>query len=160
MNPKPIIIAIIIISAILMAIRISPEMNSEQQFKEDYIHIDSIVMEFNGPNATVNVKYNLTPFAKVYLFFLGSKNIEPKIEEIFSEFPEKKIQKIGLNNATLQITNISQISGEDYTHDSTKLGMRSDQLIIVFPDNQGTQKLQNTDSTMSVFYPVHPEKQK
>ncbi|WP_440944898.1 hypothetical protein ACSAZL_12090 [Methanosarcina sp. T3] len=158
MNPKPIIAVAFIISVIVITRLFIP--GYIEQFREGkYIHVDNIVMEFDETNATVDVEYHLAPFAQAYVFFFGSKNIEPKIKEIFSEFPETKIQKIGLNSATLQITNISEINGEDYTHDSTKLGLRPDVLTIVYPYNQGTRKLQNPDSTISIFYPIHPENQ-
>lgn len=157
MDSKPLIVIALIISAILLAERIYPEINSEQFREGKYIHIDNIIMEFNETNATVEVEYNLAPFTQAYVFFFGSKNIEPKIKEIFANFKEVKIQKIGLNSATLQLTNISTKNDEDYMHDSTKLGLRTDVLTIVYPYNQGTRKLQNTDSTLSIFYPVHPE---
>ncbi|MGA9187975.1 MAG: hypothetical protein WB014_05265 [Methanosarcina sp.] len=159
MNSKPIIVIVLIISAILLAGRISPAMSSEQYSAGKYIHIDNIIMEFNRVNSTVDVEYHLAPFTKAYIFFFGSKNLEPKIKEIFSEFPEVKIQKIGFNSATLQITNISSKNGQDYMHESTKLGLRPDILTIVYPYNQGTREIKNPDSTLSVFYPVHPENQ-
>jgi len=159
MDSKPIIAIALIISAVLLAVRVSPEMNYEQYREGKYIHVDNIVIEFNRLNATVDIEYHLAPFAQAYIFLLGSKNLEPKIKEIFSEFPEVKIQKIGLNSATLQITNISRKNGPEYLHESTKLGLRPDVLTIVYPYNQGTRKLQNPDSTLSVFYEVNPKNQ-
>ncbi len=157
MNSKPIIVIALIISAVLLAVRISPAMNYEQYREGKYIHIDNMIIEFSKVNATVDVEYHLSPFARAYIFFFGSKNLEPKIKEIFSEFPEVKIQNIGLNSATLQITNISRKNDQDYMHESTKLGLQPDVLTIVYPYNLGTRKLENPDSTLSVFYPVHPE---
>lgn len=159
MDSKPIIAVALIISAVLLTVRVSPEISSEQFREGKYIHIDNMVIEFNKANATVDIEYHLTPFAQAYILLFGSKNLEPKIKEIFSEFPEVKIRKIRLNSATLQITNISWKNGPHYMHESTKLGLRPDVLTIVYPYNQGTRKLQNPDSTLSVFYPVHPENQ-
>jgi hypothetical protein len=159
MNSKSIIVIALIISVVLLAVRISPAMNSEQYREGKYIHVDNMVIGFNKLNATVDIEYHLTPFAQAYIFFFGSKNLESKIKGIFSEFPEVKIQKIGLNSATLQITNISKQVGEDYMHESTKLGLQTDVLTIVYPYNLGTRRQQNPDSTLSVFYPVHPESQ-
>ncbi|PAV10862.1 hypothetical protein ASJ81_12070 [Methanosarcina spelaei] len=160
MNLKSIIVIAFIISAVLLAGRVSPAMNFEQYREGKYIHVDNIVMEFSGANATVDVEYHLSPLANAYIFLFGSKHLEPKIKEIFLKFPEVKIREIGLESATLQLTNISWKYGNDYMHNSTKLGLQPDILTVVFPYNQGTRKLQNPDSTLSVFYPDHPENQK
>lgn len=157
MNLKPIIVITLIISAVLLAARISPAMNSEQYREGKYIHIDNIVMEFSGTNATIDVEYHLSPFAKAYIFLFGSKNLEPKMKEIFFKFPEMQIKDIGLNSATIQLTNVSWKYGHDYMHDSRKLGIHSDVLTIIFPYNQGIRRVQNTDSTLSVFYPDSPK---
>ncbi|WP_243683883.1 hypothetical protein [Methanosarcina barkeri] len=73
MNLKPIIVITLIISAVLLAARISPAMNSEQYREGKYIHIDNIVMEFSGTNATIDVEYHLSPFAKHIYSFLAVK---------------------------------------------------------------------------------------
>jgi hypothetical protein len=157
MNFKTIAVIMLIFSTFLLAARLSPEMNSDQYQEGKYIHIDNMVMEFNGYNATVEVEYHLSPFAKAYIFFFGSKNLEPKIKEIFFKFPEMKIQTVGLSSATVQLTNVSWKSGHIYMHNSRKLGLIPDILTIVFPYNQGTRNIQIPDSTLSVFYPDSPE---
>lgn len=159
MDSKPIIAIALIISAVLLSIRVSPGFSPDQFREGKYIHVDNMVIEFNKANATVNLKYHLTPFAQVYTFLFGSKNLKPKIMEIFVNFKEVKIQKIGFNSATLQITNISRKSGQDYLHESKKLGVSPDVLTIVYPYNQGSRKLQNPDSTLNTFYPVYPPTQ-
>jgi hypothetical protein len=157
MNFKPMMVFMLIISAILLAVQISPDMNSSEYQEGKYIHIDNMVMGFNGYNATVELEYHLSPFAEAYIFFFGSKNLKSKMKEIFFEFPEMKIQTIGLNSATIQLTNVSWKYDHNYMHNSRKLGLSPDVLTVIFPYNQGTRNIQNPDSTLSVFYPDSPE---
>ena len=73
MKIKAIIAIALIISAVLLAARLSPEISTEQFKEGKYIHVDSMVIEFNKTNANVNVEYRLSPFAEVYIFLFGSK---------------------------------------------------------------------------------------
>jgi hypothetical protein len=157
MSAKSLITLILIISAFIMAGRIYQD-NNNTQFKEgQFIHIDKMTIEFSGENATADIEYHLTPFGQGYIFLFGSRNLKAKINEIFSNFSEVKIQRIGYNDATLQITNISIKNGHVYLHNPTKLGLRSDLITIVYPYNQGTKSYKNLDSTIAVFYPSSPE---
>jgi hypothetical protein len=153
MKTKPIIVIALLISAILLAARVVPG-TSADQFKEGkYIHVDSIVIQFEKNNAIVSIDYHLNPFAQVYIFLFGSKNLEPKIEEIFSEFHGVEIQKIEKSSASLQILNVSKKSDEYYLCDSCKLGVQTDILTFVYPG--GTKKsYENVKVTPPVFYYV------
>lgn len=147
---KPIIAIALIISAALLAVKLSPEINTEQFRQGKYIHVDSIEIDFDRTDANVNVQYHLSPFAEVYMFLFGSKNLEPKIREIFANFTEVKILQIGRNSAFLQITNISREKDKNYLHDSREFGVSTDNLILVSP--QGTKRLENQNSTVYFFY--------
>lgn len=151
MHIKPIIAIALIISAALMAAKLSPEINTEQFREGKYIHIDSVVIVFDKSNANVDVEYRLSPFAEAYMFLFGSKNLEPKIKEIFANFTEVNIRQIGSNSASLQITNISRKKDQYFLHDSRKFGMQPDVLTLVYPDS--TRKIiPNPKSTPDVFY--------
>ncbi len=150
MRIKPIIAIALIISAALMAAKFSPEINNEQFREGKYIHIDSIVIVFDKTDANVDIQYNLSPFAEAYMFLFGSKNLEPKIREIFANFTEVKILQIGSNSASLHITNISRKKDQNYLQDSREFGMPTDALTLVSP--QGTRRLQNQNSTGNFFY--------
>ncbi|MGV8077028.1 MAG: hypothetical protein ACP5N0_07005 [Methanosarcina sp.] len=151
MKIKAIITIAIIISAALLAARIDPG-NNIDQFKEGkYIHVDSMVIQFKQANATVSINYRLSPFAQSYMFLFGSKNLQPKIEEIFSEFQEVKIKKIGRSSASLQILNISKKSDEYYLHDSHKFGVQTDVLTLVYPDGK-KRNVENAKETLNTFY--------
>jgi len=151
MHIKPIIAIALIISAALMAAKLSPEINTEQFREGKYIHIDSIEIVFDKTDANVDVEYHLSPFAEAYMLLFGSKNLEPKIREIFANFTEVKILQIGSSSASLYITNISRKKDQYYLHDSRRFGMQPDVLTLVYPD--GTKKIyQNAISTQDTFY--------
>ncbi|HWR25276.1 MAG TPA: hypothetical protein VN278_03480 [Methanosarcina sp.] len=128
-------------------------MNNEQFRKGKYIRLDSVEIAFNKTDAEININYHLSPFAQVYMFLFGSKNLEPKIREIFFDFENVQIQKVERTSASVLIRNLSRQSGGYYLHESRELGMRPDTLIIVYPD--GTRRnLQRTKFTQPAFYPV------
>ena len=100
---------------------------------------------------TVSINYHLNPFAQVYMFLFGSKNLEPKIEEIFSEFHEVKIKNIGLSSASLEIKNISKKSDDIYLYDSHKLGVQTDVLTLIYPDGK-KRSVEHVNETLNTFY--------
>jgi hypothetical protein len=151
MEIKPIIVIALIISAVLMGAELSPDINSEQFMEGKYIHIDSITILLDKTDANVYFEYNLTPFAEAYMFFFGSKNLEPKIKEIFANFTEVKIQYIGRDSASIQIMNYSRKKDQYYLHDSRNFGVSADTLTLVYPD--GTEKIiKRTVSTPNTFF--------
>jgi hypothetical protein len=85
------------------------------------------------------------------MLLFGSKNLEPKIKEIFANFTEVKILQIGSNSASLQITNISKKNDQYYLHESRQLGMQPDTLTLVYPDGTRRNTL-NPESTPNAFY--------
>ena len=114
METKLIIAIALIISAILLAAKLFQEVNTDQFREGKYIHIDSVVIEFNKSNGNVHVEYHLSPFAEAYLFLFGSKHLEPKMKEIFADFSDVKILKIRSNSASLLVSNISRKSDQFY----------------------------------------------
>jgi hypothetical protein len=151
MHIKPIIAIVLIISAVLLAAKLSPEISTEQFREGKYIHVDSIVIQFDKANADAYIEYRLSLFAKAYMFVFGSKNLEPKIKEIFADFEEVKILEIGSNSASLRITNISKKSDQYYLHESRKFGVQPDTLTLVYPDGTRRNTL-NPKTTPSAFY--------
>ena len=152
MKTKPIIVIALLISSILLAARFVPG-TSADQFKEGkYIHVDNIVIQFDKTDATVNIDYHRSPFAQVYISLFGSKNLEPKIKEIFSEFKEVKIQKIGRSSASLQMLNISRKEAGSYLCDPYELGVQSDVVTFVYPPKGKARSYENVKVTPPVFY--------
>jgi len=153
MKIKAIITIALIISAALLAARMSPGANVEQFREGKYIHVDIMTIQFKKTDATVDIQYHLSPFAQAYIFLFGSKNLEPKIEEIFSEFQEVKILKLGSSSASLQILNISRKSDVYYLHESRNFSVQTDVLTIVYPD--GTRRnFEHAKETPPTFLPV------
>lgn len=151
MKIKSIVAIALIFSASLMAAKLSPEIG-KGQFKEGtYIHIDSIEIAFYKTDANVDIEYHLSPFAQAYIFLFGSKNLEPKIREICAEFNVAKIQKIGINKASLTLTNTSRLNGQYYLHDSMRFGIAPDMLTIFFPDGN-SRIYKNPSSIPYLFY--------
>lgn len=151
MKIKTIITIAILMSAFLMAARFSPGIDREQFREGKYIHLDQTVIEFDKSDANVSIYYHLSPFAQVYMFLFGSKYLEPKIEEIFFDFNDTNIEEIGRTSAKIRINNISRPSNKNYLHDSKKLGMQTNRLILVYPD--GTQRIyEKARATPDTFY--------
>lgn len=151
MKTKAIITIALIISATLMAARVSPGVNIEQFREGKYIHIDSMVIEFDKTDADVQITYRLSPFAQAYMFMFGSKHLEPKIKEIFFDFENIEILRIERTSALIHIKNVSRQSGEYYLHDSRELGMQPDILTLVYPDKT-RQSIEHAKATQNVFY--------
>jgi hypothetical protein len=151
METKIIITIALIISAVLLATKIFQEVNNEQFNEGKYIHIDSVVIEFNKSNANVYVEYHLSPLAEVYIFLFGSKHLEPKIKEIFADFGDVKILTVESNSASLLVSNISQKSDKFYLHESRKLDVQPDILTLVYPDGI-RRNILNTNFTPNTFY--------
>lgn len=151
MKIKAIITIALIISATLMAARVSPEVNTEQFREGKYIHIDSMVIEFDQTDADVQIKYHLSPFAQVYMFMFGSKHLEPKIEDIFFDFENIEVLKIGRTSALIHINDVSRQNDEYFLHDSRELGMQPDILTLVYPDNT-RQSIEHAKDTPDIFY--------
>ncbi|KKG07711.1 hypothetical protein EO95_18730 [Methanosarcina sp. 1.H.T.1A.1] len=151
MKIKAIITIALIISAALMAAKVSPGVNMEQFREGKYIHIDSMVIEFDKTDADVQIKYSLSPFAQAYMFLFGSRHLEPKLEEIFFDFENIEIQRIERTSAVIHIKDISRQNDEFYLHDSRKLGMQPDVLTLVYPDRT-RQNIEHARATPYIFY--------
>ena len=152
MKTKPIIVIALLISSILLAARFVPGTGAEQFKEGKYIHVDNMVIQFEKTNATVNIDYHLSPFAQTYISLFGSKNLEPKVKEIFSGFKEVKIQKIGRSSASLQILNISRVEAGNYLCDPYELGVQSDVVTFVYPPKGKARSYENVKVTPPVFY--------
>jgi hypothetical protein len=151
MKIKAIIAIALIISAALLAAKISPGDNTEQFREGKYIHIDSMVIEFDKTDADVQIQYHLSPFAQVYMFMFGSKHLEPKIGDIFFDFENIEVLKIGRTSASVHVKDISRQDNEYYLHDSRELGMQPDVLTLVYPDKT-RRNIEHAKDTPDIFY--------
>ena len=118
-----------------------------------YLHITEMTMEPQGPHASFTLDYELDLFARLYVLFLGSGNIEPAVKDLFYDFDEIKIISVKENHAQVLAYNIgyqdNDIDGV-FFYDSYKLGATVD-TFIVFPGSENSERLYNVASTPNVF---------
>jgi hypothetical protein len=151
MKSTAIIAIALIISASLMAVKVSPGIDTEEFREGKYIHLDQVTIKFDKTDAEVSIEYHLSPFAQVYMFLFGSSHLEPKINEIFFNFSEVTIQEIGRTHAKVLVKDISRQSNDYYLHDTRQLGMKPDMLTLVFPDGS-RRNAENAKETPNTFY--------
>jgi hypothetical protein len=151
MKAKAIITIALIISATLMAAKVSPGINNDRFTEGKYIHLDSMEIAFRGADARISIDYHLSPFAQAYIFLFGSKHLEPKIKEIFFDFGNVEVQKIGRNSALIQVKDVSRHSDTYYLHESRKFKVSPDTLTVVYPE--GTKReIKHPRATPNTFY--------
>jgi hypothetical protein len=85
------------------------------------------------------------------MFLFGSRHLEPKIEEIFFDFENIEVKRIGRKSALIHIKDISRQNDEYYLHDSRELGMQPDVLTLVYPDKT-RQNIGYARATPYIFY--------
>ncbi|WP_157209628.1 hypothetical protein [Methanosalsum zhilinae] len=116
-----------------------------------YMEITHMTMRFDGPDAYVSINYNLDLFSNIYVFMLGSRNLEKTFELVFSDFESLEVLEIGRNHASLKLMNVSRETDDYYLHDSRELGTTIDTLTIVYPG--GSDRVtRNVNSTPNIFY--------
>jgi len=146
------LITILLLFSIIIIILSASTANAETP---RYLHVNSITMELDGPDATFTVDYELDIVARIYVLFLGSGNIEPAINDIFYDFGDYKIVNVRDNYAVVIANNVSykdpdQI-GNFYFHDAHDLGVRVDTFNLVFPTGI-TRTFNDVSSTTNTFF--------
>jgi len=120
-----------------------------------YIHVNSITMTLEGPDATFNIEYDLDIIARVYVMFLGTGSLEPAIYDIFSDFNDIQVLSVREDNAVVKVRNVSyhdpEQGGNIFFHDSHNLGITVDTFILVFPS--GVERtFSNVSTTQNTFF--------
>lgn len=120
-----------------------------------YIHVNSITMTLEGPDATFNIEYELDMIARMYVLFLGTGSIEPAIYDIFSDFNDIQVLSVREDNAVVKVRNVSyhdpEQGGNIFFHDSHNLGITVDTFILVFPS--GVERtFSNVSTTQNTFF--------
>jgi len=112
-----------------------------------YLHVESITMTLEGPDATFDIEYELNMIARMYVLFLGTGSIEPAIYDIFNDFDNVEVQSVREDNAVVKVRNVSyhdpEQGGNMFFHDSHNLGT-----------NVGTFKLLFPSGVERIFYDV------
>ncbi|MGB8216143.1 MAG: hypothetical protein WCE94_02480 [Candidatus Methanoperedens sp.] len=115
------------------------------------LEITSLTINFDKTNATFIVNYDLGQIPKMYILLFGSKSIEPKISELFSNF-DYDIVKMNQDETILKVKNISRLEKGFYLHDSRKLGTTINSIIVSTPDSTRAKEYFNLNSTPDTFY--------
>ncbi len=115
------------------------------------LDITSLIINFDKTDATFTVNYDLGKIPKMYVLLFGSKSIEPKIKDVFSNF-DYEIIKLDQEKAILRVKNISRLEKDFYLHDSRRLGAGISTIIVYTPDSPRTREYSNLDSTPNTFY--------
>ncbi len=118
---------------------------------EEYIRFDQAAMRFQGTDALISISYSLDTFSHVYVFLLGTHNLEPAIDEFFVDFGDAEVLEIGEDRALVFVKNVSRKNDEFYLHDSHELGGTVNVFTMVYPDGS-TRSINNAVSTPDTFY--------
>ncbi|TQD27639.1 hypothetical protein FKV42_02965 [Methanolobus vulcani] len=110
-------------------------------------------MRFQDTDVLISMSYDLDMFSSMYIFLFGSHNLEPDIDNFFSDFDDFEVLEIDRNNAVIFARNVSRINGAYYLYDSHELNGTVDVLLMVLP-NGDTNSFIDASSTEATFYDV------
>jgi len=115
------------------------------------IHINKMTMQFEDADAIFTLDYELSPFPDLYVLLLGTQGLDGEVQEIFSDFDNVEIKKIGRKRAVVRARNIATQSSGYYLLFSHELNADVDTLIVKFPG--GTSRVYtDTATTPNTFY--------
>lgn len=102
-----------------------------------YMQVESITMTLDGPDATLNIEYELDMIAQVYVFLLGTGSIESAISGLLSDFDNIQVLSVREDYAVVKVMNVSyhdpEQGGNIFFHDSHNLGTTVDNFKLRFP---------------------------
>lgn len=115
------------------------------------MQVTETTMKFNGADAEFILDYELDFLVRIYVLAFGSANIKPEIEAKFASFDEVSVRKIGCEQATVDVKNVSHYSNEYYFHNSHDFGMTIEKLVVKLPDGYSRTYLY-TNKTPDIYY--------
>ncbi|WP_406661181.1 hypothetical protein V7O66_01270 [Methanolobus sp. ZRKC3] len=143
--------ALLFICILVIAIFSLPMTGHAQSGAEHYIHFNKMTVDFEGQDAMVTMSYDLNMFSRVYVLFLGSHNLKPTLETVLFDFDDIEVVRIGRNEASVFVQNISRENEEYFLHDSHPLGAKVDVLTMIYPDGS-SRTVPDATSTPNTFY--------
>lgn len=108
-------------------------------------------IHFANENATADVEYEVGFLSQLYVFFFGSRNLDPYLDVLLYDFEEYRIISVHGTTATIELINSSRQEGDYYLHDNHFLGYEVGRLALYFPDGK-TMTFENATETPNVFY--------
>jgi len=144
-NLIPVIFAILILASFL------PSSEGTQGTRA--FEISSLTIKFDHTDAEFIVNYDLGAIPKMYILLLGGKSIEPKIQELFSNF-SYEIIKIDQDKTILHVKNISRYDKNVnyYLHESVKFGGTLNKIIVYIPGDEHPVEYFSRNATPTKFY--------
>ncbi|WNY26795.1 hypothetical protein [Methanolapillus ohkumae] len=115
------------------------------------LDVSEMTITFHETDATAEIKYNVGALTHIYIFFFGSRNLDPFIEDFLVGFPDHEIKSVNSNTSVVELYNASRVSGVYYLHDSCPLRSPVDLLTLVYPDGR-TKTFENVTETPNTFY--------
>ncbi len=109
MKPALVLILALLLASILPLAESAPEKRS--------LDITSLTITFDKTDAIFTVNYDFDKLPKMYLLLFGSKDLGPKIRDMFANF-DYDIKKIDQDQAILRVKNFSRFEKGYYLHDS------------------------------------------
>lgn len=117
----------------------------------EYIKFNQVSMEFQGTDTVISVSYSLDMFSSMYVFLLGTHNLESAIDDLLFDFEEMEVLGIGKDKAVISAKNVSRKNDKFYLHDSHELGRSVNLLTIIYPDG-ATRTISVASATPDTFY--------
>ena len=122
-----------------------------------YLQVESITMTLDGPDATLNIEFELDMIAQVYVFLLGTGSIESAISGLLSDFDNIQVLSVMEDNAVVKVMNVSYQDPEQgeniYFHDSHNLGTTVGIFKLAFPS--GAERIfYDVSATPNTFFEV------
>lgn len=117
------------------------------------IDITSLVVKFDKTDAQFTVNYDIGTIPKMYIILLGGKSLEPRINDVFSNF-DYTIIKMDQEKTILHVKNVSRYEPNlnYYLHDSIKFGTTINNMIIYIPSDPRPAEYTGLNATPSKFY--------
>lgn len=117
------------------------------------IDINSIVVKFDKTDAIFTINYDIGTIPRMYILLLGGKSIEPRINDVFSNF-DYTIIKMDQEKTILSVKNISRYEKNlnYYLHDSVKLGTVIKKMTVYIPGDARPSEYFGVNATPSKFY--------
>jgi hypothetical protein len=115
--------------------------------------ISSLTIKFDKTDAEFTVNYNLGTIPKMYIILMGGKSIQPKIQELFSNF-DYEVIKMDQDKTILHVKNISRYDKNlnYYLHESVKFGGTLNKIIIYIPGDDHPVEYSDRNATPTKFY--------
>ncbi|WP_319507112.1 hypothetical protein [uncultured Methanolobus sp.] len=118
---------------------------------EEYVHFNQVTMKFQGTDAVISMSYSLDMFSCMYVFLMGTYNLEPAIDKFFYDFGDVEVLEIGKDSAVIFVKDVSRKNDEYYLHDSHEMGGTVKVLTMMYPDGS-TRTVSSVTATPDTFY--------